>query len=62
MHRTSVLLPAPDNPIIPNISPSLIVRLMLSRAVIFPFPVLNVLLKFLICIIFNPPSLILARL
>jgi len=51
MHRTSVLFPAPDRPIMPNISPSSTDRLMLSRATTASSPSPKVLLRFSICMI-----------
>ena len=51
MQRTRVLLPAPDRPMMPNISPSLMVRLMSRRASTVPEAEENVLLRSLISII-----------
>ena len=51
MHRTSVLFPAPDRPIIPKISPSPIVRSMPESAVIPPSGVGYVFVRSLISII-----------
>ena len=45
MHLTSVLLPAPERPMMPKISPRSIVRSMSESAVTAPSPAPNVLLS-----------------